>query len=123
MGGELVSLVAVDGRAAGPNLNGLSDLATECVVLSGYHFNIVFSNRMFMLTHCCTWGGQLQMFFNPSLQGAASFPHIFLRALGALYFVYHATFLGIVCFVFGVDQDRAEGVERLVASFSEVPLT
>ena len=54
------------------------------------------------------------MFFNVSLQGAASFPHILLRALGALYLVYHATFLGIRCLVFGVDQDRAEGVERLV---------
>ena len=54
------------------------------------------------------------MFFYPGLKGASSFAHMMLWALGTPDFVYYPAFLGVRCFVFGVDQDRAKGVERLV---------
>ena len=54
-GGELISLVTVDGRVAGPDFYGLTDLASPHIVLTGYHFDIVHFDGMFMFSHSCSW--------------------------------------------------------------------
>ena len=46
-GGVLISLVTVDGWVA--------DLASPHIVLTGYHFDIVHFDRMFMVSHSCSW--------------------------------------------------------------------
>ena len=53
-GEELLSLVAVDGQVAGPDLYGLTHHASPHIVLTGYHFDIVHFDEMFMFSHSCS---------------------------------------------------------------------
>ena len=54
-GGGLIFLVAVDGRVAGPDFYGFTDLASPDIVLRGYHFDIVHFDGMFRFSHSCSW--------------------------------------------------------------------
>ena len=54
------------------------------------------------------------MFLHPCLKGAGGFPHIIFGAPGAMDVVYHAAFLEIRGLVFRMDENGAEGAERLV---------
>ena len=113
---ELISLVAVDGRLAGPDFYGLTDLASPHIVLTGYHFDIAHFDGMFMFSHSCSWRLLFWVVFHPCLQCAGSFTDILDRAFWTLDFIDDTTLFVIRCLVFGVDQDGAQGVERLVVS-------
>ena len=105
---------------ASPDFYGLTDHASPHIVLSGYHFDIVHFDGMFMVSHSCSWRLLFEVVFHPCLQGMGRFTDILRRAFWTLDFIDDTTLFVIRCLVFGVDQDGAQGVEGLVVSVPAV---
>ena len=99
--GGLISLVAVDGRAAGPDFYGLTDLASPHIVLSGYHFDIVLSDGMFMVSHSCSWRLLFYVVLSSLSPGKGSFTDILRRSFQTLDFIDDTTIFDPVSCLWG----------------------